>query len=82
MPTILRIGRLRVVIYPNDHPSPHVHVIGAKGEAVLLLNCPNGPASLRETYGYNGSEIRQIAADLLTHIPALCIEWSNIRGNL
>src|SRR5580700_5881061 len=67
MPTVLRIGGLRVVIYPNDHPPPHVHVIGAKGEAVLMLNCPNGPASLRETYGYNGREIRQMAADLLTH---------------
>jgi hypothetical protein len=59
-----------------------VHVIGAKGEAVFLLNCPNGPADLRESYGFNGSEIRVMAADLLTHIPALCTEWGTIRGHL
>jgi hypothetical protein len=35
MPTVLRIGALRVAIYPNDHPPPHVHVTGAKGEAVF-----------------------------------------------
>ena len=82
VPTILRIGGLRVTIYPNDHPPPHVHVVGAKGEAVFLLNCLHGPAELRESYGFNGPEIRQIAADLLAHIPALCTEWGTIHGNL
>lgn len=84
MPTILRIGGLRVTIYPNDHPPPHVHVIGAKGEAVFLLHCPSGPADLRESYGFNKPEIREIrqmAADLLPHIPTLCTEWEAIRGN-
>jgi hypothetical protein len=28
MPTVLRIGSLRVVIYPNDHPPAHVYVLG------------------------------------------------------
>jgi hypothetical protein len=82
MPTILRIGGLRVTIYPNDHPPPHVHVIGANGEAVFLLNCPGGPADLRESYGFNGPEIRQMAADVLPHIPTLCTEWEAIRGNV
>jgi hypothetical protein len=82
MPTILRIGGLRVTIYPNDHPPAHVHVIGAKGEAVSLLNCPDGPPDLRESYGFNGSEIRQMGASLLVHIPILCFEWETIRGNL
>ena len=31
MPTVLRLGGLRVVIYPNDHSPPHVHVIGLRG---------------------------------------------------
>ena len=53
MPTVLRIGGLRVTIYPNDHPPPHVHVIGANGEAVFLLNCPGGPAELRESFGFS-----------------------------
>ena len=82
MPTVLRLDALRVTIYPNDHPPPQVHVVGAQGEAVFLLNCPSGPAELRENYRFNGPDIRQIAADLLAHIPNLCSEWSTIRGNL
>lgn len=82
MPTILRLGGLRVTIFPNDHRPPHVHIISANGEAVFLLNCPGGPAELRESYGFNGSEIRQMANDLLAHIPALCNEWKMIHGNL
>jgi hypothetical protein len=27
MPTVLWIGNLRVVVYPNDHRPAHVHVI-------------------------------------------------------
>ena len=42
MPTVLRIGGLRVVIYPNDHRPAHVHVIG-DGEAVFILR-PRGTA--------------------------------------
>jgi hypothetical protein len=82
MPTFMRLGRLRVTIDPNDHPPPHVHFIGARGEAVFLLNCPRGPADLRESYGFNGPRIRQMAANLLAHIPDLCAEWVTIRGNL
>jgi hypothetical protein len=48
MPTALRLDGLRVVIYPNDHRPAHVHVIGADGEAVFNLNCPEGPVVLRE----------------------------------
>jgi Domain of unknown function (DUF4160) len=51
VPTILRIDSLRVTIYPNDHPPPHVHVIGAKGEAVFLLNCPGGRPNCAKTMG-------------------------------
>jgi len=50
MPTILRFGGLRVVIYPNDHAPGHVHVIGADCEAVFELHCPAGPVTLRESY--------------------------------
>ncbi len=81
MPTILRLDGLRVTIYSNDHRPPHVHVVGAKGEAVFLLNCLGGPAELRESYGFNGPEIRQMAVDLLAHILTLCTEWATIHGN-
>jgi hypothetical protein len=82
MPTIVRIDGMRVAIYPNDHPPPHVHVIGAKGEAVFLLNCPDGPPELRESYGFNGPDIRRMATALRPSIQMLCGEWSVIHANL
>jgi len=82
MPTILRIDGLRVPIYPNDHPPPHVHVIGVNGEAVFLLNCPDGRAELRESYGFRGPEMGRMGGDLLAHITNLCSRWETIHGNL
>jgi len=80
MPTILRIGGLRVVIYPNDHRPAHVHVIG-HGEAVFILNCPEGPPALRESYGFNRSEVARIEAALADLVTTLCSEWRGIHGS-
>jgi hypothetical protein len=80
MPTILRIGGLRVVIYPNDHRPAHVHVIGAGREAVFDLHCPGGPPELRENYGFGRQEITRIAAALAAQAAALCEEWRKVHG--
>ena len=80
MPTILRIGGLRVVIYPNDHRPAHVHVIG-DGEAVFNLNCQDGPPELRESYGFNRSDVVRIEAGLVGHLGTLCSEWRDIHGH-
>ena len=48
MPTVLRIGALRVAVYPNDHRPAHVHVIGHGHEAVFTLNDPTGSVAIRE----------------------------------
>jgi hypothetical protein len=40
MPTVLRIGGLRVVIYLNDHPPAHVHVLGPGWLIVINLIGP------------------------------------------
>jgi hypothetical protein len=82
MPTILRIGGLRISIFPNDHPPPHVHVVGSGGEAVFLLNCPGGPLRLRENFGFRGPEIRRMVADFLPQISRLCAAWELIHGHL
>lgn len=81
MPTILRIGNLRVVIYPNDHRPAHVHVIGPDGEAVFFLNCPDGPPELRERYGLKSSEVSRIQARLAQCLAMLCNEWSKCHGD-
>jgi hypothetical protein len=81
VPTVLRIGNLRVVIYPNDHRPAHVHVIGPEYEALFYLNCPTGPVALRENYGFTRREIVWIEAALNQHVVELCAAWKEIHGN-
>lgn len=75
MSTVLRFNGLRVVIYPNDHRPAHVHVKGAVGEAVFILNCPEGPPTLRESFGFNTRELNKIENDLAGALATLCAEW-------
>ncbi len=81
MPTVLRLGGLRVVIYSSDHRPAHVHVIGPGGEAVFILHCPNGPPELRESYGFKRSDLGPIEDGLAGALAALCVEWSAIHGD-
>jgi hypothetical protein len=79
MPTILTLSNvLRVVIFPNDHPPRHVHVIGPNGEAVFELNCPDGPVSIREYFGFRTKQLNAIATELMKVLSRLCAEWERI----
>jgi len=81
VPTVLRIGNLRVVIYPNDHRPAHVHVIGADCEAVFVLGCPAGSVRLRENYGFAQRELTSIEKILAEHIDELCPAWEKTHGH-
>jgi len=82
MPTVLRLGRLRVTIYPNDHRPAHVHVIGPGVEAVFNLHCPDGPPELRENFGFSRQEMTRVGASLARHLVALCQGWERIHGRV
>lgn len=82
MPTVLRFGGLRVVIYPNDHRPEHVHVIGRGCEAVFELGCPAGPLALRENYGFSRRDLVRIQDAVLESLSALCGAWEGIHGTL
>jgi hypothetical protein len=79
MPTVLRIDGLRVVIYPDEHFPAHVHVLG-DGEAIFILNCPNGPPQLRESYGFKSQVLARVEAKLPGYLTVLCAEWSELHG--
>ncbi|HKV23880.1 MAG TPA: DUF4160 domain-containing protein [Candidatus Acidoferrum sp.] len=81
MPTVLRLSGLQVVIYFNDHRPAHVHVIGNGCEAVFDLQCPEGPAMLRENYGFTRREIARIEDGLAVHLSQLCRDWEEIHGD-
>lgn len=80
MPTVLRFEGMRAVVYPSDHRPAHVHVIGAGGEAVFNLNCPDGPPELRESYGFSRPDVGRIKTVLTAHLAVLCAEWRKIHG--
>ena len=80
MPTVLRIGSLRVTIYPNDHPPAHVHVIGGGREAVFDLKCPDGPPELRQNFRFARRNTDGIAIELDRHLGELCDQWERIHG--
>jgi hypothetical protein len=81
VPTNLRIGHLRVVIYPNDHRPAHVHVIRPEHNATFYLNCPDGPVSLRGNDGFATRELKRIAGVLDQHIAHLCAAWKEIHAD-
>lgn len=78
MPTILRIDGFAVRIYPNDHQPPHVHVIGANGEAVVSLD---GSSALIHTAGLSRKEVSAACEIVATHIQELVEAWEAIHGN-
>lgn len=51
MPTVLHVRQLRIAIYLNDHGPPHVHVIGANGEAKIKLGGVREKPSITENDG-------------------------------
>jgi hypothetical protein len=80
MPTVLRMGGLRVVIYPNDHRPAHVHLKGDGREAVFDLYCPDGPTELRQNFGFALRDLSRIKRTLDDEVESLCDEWRNIHG--
>lgn len=80
MPTAQWIGNLRVVVYPNDHRPPHVHVIGHGHEAVIELGTPGSPLIVRENYGFSRRDLAKIQRALSKDQDELAVAWENIHG--
>ena len=86
MVTLLRHGKIRVVIYSEDHRPSHVHVVGPDQAAVLLLNCDDdpeahGPVTLRENHGFTARDLRPIVEQVEANLLRLCAEWRRVHGD-
>lgn len=76
MPTVLRLDGLRFVIYPNDHPPAHVHVVGSDWEVVINLI----GIVLREVYSCSEPDARR-ALRLVTECHDFLLDaWRRIHG--
>ncbi len=79
MPTVLREANLRVVIYTDDHPPPHVHVFG-DGETKIALVGQDGAAEVVRIVGADRRESRR-ALDIVREKRDYLLErWRDIHG--
>ena len=76
MPTILREGGLRFVIYPNDHEPAHVHVIGPDWEVVVNLR----DCRLREALRCGERDANAAVRRVAEHRDILLNAWRKLHG--
>jgi hypothetical protein len=76
VPTVLRVDGLRVVIYPNDHPPAHVHVIGPGWLVVINLV----GLEVREVFGCNEPEAGRVLRLVEGHRERLMEAWRRLHG--
>ena len=76
MPTVLRIDGLRFMIYPNDHPPAHVHVIGPGW--VIVVNLLG--LEIREVMGCSEQEARRVLRLASENRAELLVAWRRIHG--
>ncbi len=79
MPTIVRVGALRIIIYPDDHDPPHVHVLG-DGETKIGLG--NSPIEIIVVFSANtkANERRRAEAAVREHHALLQRKWDELHG--
>jgi Domain of unknown function (DUF4160) len=79
LPTVLREGNLRVVIYTDDHPPPHVHVYG-EGETKIALMGRSGETEVIRIVGADLREGRHALQIVRKKREYLMKRWNDIHG--
>jgi hypothetical protein len=74
--TIIHSGEFRVMIFPNDHAPPHVHVFKAGTEAVIELQ----PLSIRDNYRMSRVDLRRAVELVADNREVLIQAWRDIHG--
>ncbi|MGP9820906.1 DUF4160 domain-containing protein [Salinarimonas sp. NSM] len=78
MPVVSRVDGYRFLIFVNDHRPAHVHAYGGGGNAVFLLNCPDGPPKLRESVRLGPKQLRYLLRTISLNLAGLCDHWRQI----
>ncbi|WP_422393891.1 DUF4160 domain-containing protein [Pseudomonas batumici] len=81
MPTIDRIDGYRVLYYSNDHAPAHVHVMNKDSEVIFVLNCSDGPPTLREDpINMPSHEANRLCKIVSASVGTYCKKWSQFYG--
>jgi hypothetical protein len=72
----IRFNGLRLVVYPNDHPPPHAHVVGPGWEIRIELSMPPALMSIlgKPKAGDIAAALQAVDANLMP----LRILWSEL----
>lgn len=69
-----------VMVYTNDYPPAHVHVVGREGRAKILLNCPEGPPMPVDIRGIDAQTMRRLMNEIAVELKLLSEGWERIHG--
>jgi hypothetical protein len=77
MPTVLRVGRYRLVFFSNEGTEPpHIHVKVGRDEAKFWLD----PVGLAANYGFKAHELNEIEDIVREHQSELMGAWHEHLG--
>jgi hypothetical protein len=79
MVTVLRQGGFSVVIYLDDHPPAHVHVI-KDGHAKINLIGTDGLPELVKADGMTRADVRKAFGIVVEQQDYLIARWNEIHG--
>jgi hypothetical protein len=77
--TLFLVGRIRIVVYANDHPPPHVHALN-DGHARFALGERSADVHLVECERMSRRELRWIAEAIVAHHDECLAFWREIHG--
>ena len=75
MPTIFVFSKFKVIIYPQDHNPPHVHILGAGCEA--KINIEN--LDCYYCKGFSDKDIRRITKFISERIDDIWEAWNEYK---
>ena len=81
MPTIFRVGRLRIAMYPNDHRPPHVHVLGPDAWAKVMIGDGGSAPWASESSGLTRKEVLEVLVAVAANQADLLLRWREIHGD-
>jgi hypothetical protein len=83
VPTVLRAGGFRVVIYlpPREHGPPHVHVRTADGAAVIMLARPGESPTVRSVARLRETDVKAAVDLVADHAAYLLACWRHLHDH-
>lgn len=80
MPTIININGYRVIIWPDDHAPPHVHIFKGDGEMKISIGNNGELPRLITIHHLSKQEVRQAFEIVAENQNVLLTAWEKIHG--